>query len=70
MDRACGKDGTENANRVLMGNPERNLYLEDPDVEGRMIIKFHLKVSDGKECNAYIWQVVCPYDHGNEFWFP
>ena len=33
--------------RVLVGKPERNIYLEDPVIDGRIILKLIFKKWDG-----------------------
>jgi hypothetical protein len=40
---------------ILVGRPEGRNYLEDPDVDGRIILKWIFKKWDGRAWNGLIW---------------
>jgi len=59
--------------RVLVGKPKEINHLEDPDVDGRMILKYVSKRYDGKAWTGLIWFRIktkwrgC-FEQGNEHW--
>jgi hypothetical protein len=48
MGRTCGTYGERRgAYRALVGKPEGRRYLQDPDVDGRIILKWIFERFDG-----------------------
>ena len=50
MGRACSTYGGEErrgAHRVLVGKPEGKTFLEDPGIDGRIILRWIFRKGDG-----------------------
>jgi hypothetical protein len=56
MGRECSTYGaSRDAYRVLVGKPNGRNHLEDPGVDGRIILKWILEKWDGRAWTVSIW---------------
>lgn len=51
----CRGEKRRNAMRVLLQKPEGKIYLEEPDVAGRILLKCTLNKLYGMPWTGFIW---------------
>jgi hypothetical protein len=56
MDRTCGAyGGGKRVHRVLVGKPEGKKPLGDPDVDGRIILRWMFRKLEGVVGTGWSW---------------